>query len=72
VVATPGVAFDRTCGRIGYGGGFYDRFLLSTDAVRVAVAFDAQLEDGALPGASFDLPVDAIVTESETIRCGRA
>jgi 5-formyltetrahydrofolate cyclo-ligase len=69
VVATPGVAFDRGGGRVGYGGGFYDRFLPSTRALRVAVAFGVQLVDEPLPGASFDLPVDVIVTESETIRC---
>jgi 5-formyltetrahydrofolate cyclo-ligase len=71
VVATPGVAFDRACGRVGYGGGFYDRFLTLTPAVRAAVAFGVQLVDRPLPGGPFDLPVDAIVTETETIRCAR-
>jgi 5-formyltetrahydrofolate cyclo-ligase len=70
VVATPGVAFDRHGGRIGYGGGFYDRFLALTPALRAAVAFDVQLVEAPLPGASFDLPVDVIVTETETIRSG--
>jgi 5-formyltetrahydrofolate cyclo-ligase len=69
VVATPGVAFDRAGGRVGYGGGFYDRFLLRTTAVRAAVAFGVQVVEGRLPGASFDLRVHLIVTESETIRC---
>ena len=69
VVATPGIAFDRLGGRVGYGGGFYDRFLPSTPALRVGVAFGVQLVDEPLPGAPFDLPVDVIVTESETIRC---
>jgi 5-formyltetrahydrofolate cyclo-ligase len=68
VVAVPGVAFDRTGRRIGYGGGFYDRFLRTVDAFRVAPAFGLQVLDEALPGGGFDLPVDAIVTESETIR----
>jgi 5-formyltetrahydrofolate cyclo-ligase len=69
VVATPGVAFDRHGGRIGYGGGFYDRFLPLTSALRAAVAFDVQLVEEAVPGASFDLPVHVIVTETGTIRC---
>ena len=69
VVATPGVAFDRGGGRVGYGGGFYDRFLALTPALRAAVAFGVQLVDGPLPGAAFDLPVHVIVTEDETIRC---
>ena len=71
VVATPGVAFDRAGGRVGYGGGFYDRFLPRTTALRAAVAFGVQVVDRPLPGASFDLPVHLIVTEAETIRCGR-
>ena len=71
VVATPGVAFDRGGGRVGYGGGFYDRFLPRTSALRAAVAFAVQVMDEPLPGASFDLPVDVIVTEKETIRCRR-
>jgi 5-formyltetrahydrofolate cyclo-ligase len=69
VVAVPGVAFDREGGRVGYGGGYYDRFLPSTPALRVAVAFAVQLEAERLPLASFDLGVDVVVTESETIRC---
>lgn len=71
VVATPGVAFDRAGGRVGYGGGFYDRFLPLTSALRVAVAFGVQVVDAPVPAAPFDLPVDAIVTETETIRCAR-
>jgi 5-formyltetrahydrofolate cyclo-ligase len=71
VVATPGVAFDRTGARVGYGGGFYDRFLPLTPAWRAAVAFGVQLVDEPLPGGAFDQRVDAIVTETETIRCAR-
>jgi len=73
VVAVPGVAFDRTGARVGYGGGFYDRFLpsLRPDALRVAIGFSCQLLDDPLPVASFDLPVDLVVTERETLRTGR-
>ena len=56
--------------RVGYGGGFYDRFFTRTrpDAARVGIGFDVQLVAGGrwLPGGHFDLPVDAVVTESET------
>jgi 5-formyltetrahydrofolate cyclo-ligase len=73
VVVVPAVAFDRSGRRVGYGGGYYDRFLLRTrpDALRLGVAFDVQLVEGDLPGGSFDLRVDAIVTESEVLRCPR-
>jgi 5-formyltetrahydrofolate cyclo-ligase len=70
-VVTPGVAFDRFGHRIGYGGGFYDRFLRRTrrGVPRIAIAFDLQVLPRELPVGSFDLGVDVIVTETETIRC---
>jgi 5-formyltetrahydrofolate cyclo-ligase len=73
VILTPAVAVDRTGRRVGYGGGFYDRFLPRTrsDAVRVAVVLPVQLVDEDLPAGAFDLRVDAIVTPDELIRCGR-
>jgi 5-formyltetrahydrofolate cyclo-ligase len=66
----PGVAFDRSGRRVGYGGGFYDRFLpmLGWAGPRIALAFDVQLVD-ELPAGGFDLPVDVIVTESRVLRC---
>lgn len=68
VVGVPGVAFDRLGRRVGYGGGYYDRFLRERTAFRVGIAFSLQVLDGRLPAGSFDIPVHAIVTEDETIR----
>jgi 5-formyltetrahydrofolate cyclo-ligase len=68
VVGVPGVAFDRGGRRIGYGGGFYDRFLRGLPAFTVGLVFGLQVLDEDLPAGRFDLPVDAIVTEEETIR----
>ena len=68
VVVVPGVAFDRSGGRIGYGGGYYDRFLRDLAPFRAGIAFSLQVVDGRLPAGNFDLPVHAIVTEEETIR----
>jgi 5-formyltetrahydrofolate cyclo-ligase len=68
VVIVPGVAFDRRGGRVGYGGGFYDRLLSrAPSAPAVAVAFDVQLVDGVPQGRN-DSRVDVIVTEDEVIR----
>lgn len=75
VVATPAVVFDRRGARVGYGGGFYDRFFTKVrpDTARIGIGFGVQLlpEGEWLPGGHFDLPVDAVVTESETVRCSR-
>jgi 5-formyltetrahydrofolate cyclo-ligase len=70
VVVTPAVAFDRSGRRVGYGGGFYDRFLPKTrpDSTRVGIGFDVQLVDDDLPNGHFDLRVDAIVTDAEVVR----
>jgi 5-formyltetrahydrofolate cyclo-ligase len=64
----PGVAFDAAGGRLGYGGGFYDRLLplFAPDVARVAGAFALQLVD-RVPTALHDLRVHAIVTERQTI-----
>ena len=71
-VLVPGVAFDRTGRRIGYGGGYYDRLLplLAPDAALVAGAFDLQLVP-TVPAGTHDLAVQLIVTESTTIPATR-
>ncbi len=64
VVIVPGLAFDRAGHRLGYGGGFYDRFLgrLRPDAVTIGVAFSDQIVDEA-PHGPKDRSVDIVVTE---------
>jgi 5-formyltetrahydrofolate cyclo-ligase len=70
VVIVPGVAFDRAGGRVGYGGGFYDRFLTRTrpGVPAIAIAFAVQVVD-EVPRGGADRGVDAVVTEDEVIRC---
>lgn len=65
----PGVAFDRAGGRLGYGGGHFDRLLaaLAPDAVTVGVCFGVQLAE-QLPTERHDRRVDVVVTEREVIR----
>ncbi|HOC93790.1 MAG TPA: 5-formyltetrahydrofolate cyclo-ligase [bacterium] len=67
-VAMPGLAFDRSGNRLGYGGGFYDRFVsrLRPGVPLVALAFSFQLLD-SVPTGEHDRKIDAIVTDSETI-----
>ena len=73
VVVTPAVAFDRSGRRVGYGGGFYDRFFPRTrpDTLRIGIGFDLQLVEEELPVGHFDLGLDAIVTESGVVRVRR-
>ena len=67
-VLVPGVAFDACGGRLGYGGGYYDRLLpfVAPGAPRVAGAFDMQVVD-AVPTAPHDIAVDFVVTEQRTL-----
>ncbi|GKY87270.1 5-formyltetrahydrofolate cyclo-ligase [Sinisalibacter aestuarii] len=70
VLIVPLVAFDRTGGRLGYGGGFYDRTLERLRALRptlaIGFAYAAQEADG-LPLEPTDQPLDAIVTDAFTL-----
>jgi 5-formyltetrahydrofolate cyclo-ligase len=63
-VLVPGVAFDPRGGRLGYGGGYYDRLLtaVATDTPRVAAAFEVQMVD-EVPMAPGDQRVDRVITE---------
>ena len=58
----PGVCFDRQGHRIGYGGGYYDRFLASFGGASVGLAPHRFLKN-ELPHGRFDRPVDLILTE---------
>ncbi|MDX9872526.1 MAG: 5-formyltetrahydrofolate cyclo-ligase [Clostridia bacterium] len=62
----PGVAYDKAGYRLGYGAGYFDRFvsLLRPDCLKVAFIYDLQLLD-ALPSEAHDLQVDLILTESQ-------
>lgn len=64
LMVVPGVAFDRTGHRLGYGKGFYDRELHSVgfSGVLIGLCFEFQLVD-RLPSEAHDVPVDYLVTE---------
>lgn len=66
VVIVPGSVFDKNGYRTGYGGGYYDRFLESTDALKVGVCFDFQLVDDVFP-ENHDKRMDFIITEKEVL-----
>ena len=66
LVIIPGVAFDRQGGRLGYGKGYYDRFLEQTGAFRLALAFNFQVLE-KVPTEKHDVPMNGILTESGII-----
>jgi 5-formyltetrahydrofolate cyclo-ligase len=69
IVVLPGSVFDECGGRLGYGGGFYDRFLaneISPSATRIALAYDFQVKK-KIAQESHDQPVDYIITEKRVV-----
>jgi 5-formyltetrahydrofolate cyclo-ligase len=68
-VVVPGAVFDLRGGRLGYGGGFYDRFLAmdAPGAWRIGLAFELQVAPGHLPLAPHDQIMHCLVTEDRAI-----
>ena len=69
VIAVPGLAFDPDGHRLGYGGGYYDRFLAAyPQTAAIALAFEAQI-CGELPFLPHDMTVYSVITEERTVPC---
>ncbi len=68
LVVLPGVGFDAEGGRLGYGGGYYDRVIetLRPGVPLVALAFDLQVV-GHIPVEGHDKRVDKIITETRLV-----
>ncbi len=62
VIIVPLLAFDVNRQRLGYGGGYYDRYLKNTDALKIGVAYEVQKTDLDLR-QEHDVPLDLIITE---------
>ncbi len=69
ILIVPALAFDVNKYRLGYGGGFYDRFIkkLRKDALTIGIAFDFQIFDD-IPKESHDAKLDYVVTENRIIK----
>jgi 5-formyltetrahydrofolate cyclo-ligase len=69
VCIIPGLAFTEDGGRLGYGGGYYDDFILQNPQLyKIALAYE-DLIVKQLPLMQHDLKVDLIVTEERTVLC---
>ena len=70
LIVVPGVAFDLAGHRIGYGKGFYDRFLHHPDcsAHLIGLCHDFQVTEGRIPFDPHDIPMKIIVSDKRIIR----
>ncbi len=64
LIVVPGLIFGKNFYRIGYGGGYYDKYLIQDDlkSVNIGVCFEFQIVD-EVKFEKFDVPVDKIITE---------
>ena len=66
LVIMPGAAFDKTCNRIGYGKGYYDKYLqIHPSCKMIALAFELQMLE-AIPADTHDICPNIIITEENT------
>ncbi len=68
LIIVPGVVFDMHCNRIGFGAGYYDRFLpkKSNTTTTIGIAYDYQVVD-KIPTNEYDVPLDLVITEKRII-----
>jgi 5-formyltetrahydrofolate cyclo-ligase len=71
IVIVPGMVFDKTGHRIGYGYGYYDRFLKAIkNILKIGLAYDLQLVE-KIQEEEHDVPMDIIVTDKEIIKMSK-
>lgn len=70
LVLVPGVAFDKRGYRVGYGGGYYDRFFnkLEKSVIKIGLCYEMQILT-EVPTDNYDIPIDYIITEKGLINC---
>lgn len=69
VCLVPGLVFDGAGHRVGYGGGYYDRFLAFYPGDKIGLARTTMLSSNPLPADPHDVPVDFIATEGSVWSC---
>lgn len=69
LIVVPGVVFDKECNRIGYGGGYYDRYLkdIKSKKNKIALAYDLQIVD-KIESEVHDIKVDYIITNTRALK----
>ena len=69
ICIVPALLVDTKGYRLGYGAGFYDRFLSTYSGKKICLAYQQNLSKTTLPHTEFDVPVDMVITESDVLAC---
>lgn len=74
LAVVPGLSFDAACNRLGYGGGYYDRFLAGYQGLTVGLCREGQMSESLrVEGVidEFDRAVDVVITEQRVYQLGQ-
>ena len=69
ICIVPALLVDIKGYRLGYGAGFYDRFLSTYPGKKICLAYQQNLSRTMLPHTTFDVAVDEVITESDVLKC---
>lgn len=69
ICIVPALLVDTKGYRLGYGAGFYDRFLSTYPGKKICLAYQQNLSREMLPHTTFDVAVDVVITESDVLTC---
>ena len=69
ICIVPALLVDAKGYRLGYGAGFYDRFLSTYPGKKICLAYQHNLSKTMLPHTEFDVPVDMVITELGVLAC---
>lgn len=69
ICIVPALLVDTKGYRLGYGAGFYDRFLSTYSGKKICLAYQQNLSREMLPHTAFDVAVDMVITELDVITC---
>ena len=69
ICIVPALLVDTKGYRLGYGAGFYDRFLSTYPGKKICLAYQQNLSRTLLPHTAFDIAVDLVITESDVLTC---
>ncbi len=67
IAIIPLVACDKNLNRIGYGKGFYDKFLKTHDCIKIGICYDFQVIENITPN-EWDVPLDYVITPTKIIK----
>ena len=69
ICIVPALLVDTKGYRLGYGAGFYDRFLSTYSGKKMCLSYQQNLSQIMLPHTAFDVAVDVVITESDVLTC---